>query len=82
MILVTGGLGFIGIHTALALLDLGETCVLTQHRTSTIPSFVETEIGKRIFIERVDITNPSAFMEIGKRFKINGIVHLAMPVRG
>ncbi|MFD0696549.1 NAD-dependent epimerase/dehydratase family protein [Paenibacillus sp. GCM10027628] len=82
MILITGGLGFIGIHTARALLDLGETCVLTQYRTSEIPNFVELEIGKRVFIEQVDITNSSAFLEIGKRHKISGIVHLAMPGSG
>jgi nucleoside-diphosphate-sugar epimerase len=29
MILITGGLGFIGLHMASALLDMGETCVLT-----------------------------------------------------
>lgn len=28
MILITGGLGFIGSHTTRALLDLGESCVL------------------------------------------------------
>jgi UDP-glucose 4-epimerase len=32
MILITGSLGFIGSHTARALLDLGETCVLAQRR--------------------------------------------------
>lgn len=79
MILITGGLGFIGIHTARALLDLGETCVLTQYRTSDIPSFIKRELGKRAFIEQVDITNPSAFLEIGKRRNISGIIHLAMP---
>jgi len=35
MILITGGLGFIGAHTARALLDLGESCLLTQHRART-----------------------------------------------
>ena len=34
MILITGGLGSIGSHTARALLDLGEPVVLTAHRTT------------------------------------------------
>jgi UDP-glucose 4-epimerase len=38
MILVTGGLGSIGSHTARALLDLGESVVLTAHRTPSLRS--------------------------------------------
>ena len=34
MILITGGLGFIGSHTTRALLDLGESCVLVQRRAT------------------------------------------------
>jgi UDP-glucose 4-epimerase len=30
VILVTGGLGFVGLHTTRALLEAGETCVLMQ----------------------------------------------------
>ncbi len=43
MILVTGGLGFIGQHVARALLDSGETCVLTQYRTKRQPSLIKTK---------------------------------------
>jgi nucleoside-diphosphate-sugar epimerase len=32
MILVTGGLGMIGTHTARALVDLGHEVVVTAHR--------------------------------------------------
>ena len=38
MLLVTGGLGFIGSHTVRALLDLGEGCVLVQRRTAGAPA--------------------------------------------
>ena len=36
MILITGGLGFVGSHTARALADLDEPCVLVQRRVSRV----------------------------------------------
>lgn len=69
MILITGGLGFIGSHTARALLDLGEECVLAQRRPSSgFPGAT---------IVRVDIGDREAFLDIGTRYPISGIVHLA-----
>lgn len=43
VILVTGGLGSIGSHTARALLDLGEPVVLTAHRSAWLPDFLAAE---------------------------------------
>ncbi|MDN3360036.1 NAD(P)-dependent oxidoreductase [Actinomadura sp. DC4] len=74
MILITGGLGFIGTHVARALLDLGEPCVVTRHRSARRPAFLDDE---RLFVEPLDITDPSSFGELGKRHPITGIVHLA-----
>ncbi len=76
MILVTGGLGFIGQHVARALLDSGETCVLTQYRTKRQPSLIKNEIGSRVFIEPMDVTNAAEFVGLGKKYNISGIVHL------
>jgi UDP-glucose 4-epimerase len=77
MILITGGLGFIGSHTTRALLDLGESCVLVQRRAAAVPDALAGEMGRRIFVEQADITDRQAFLDIGKRHKITGIVHLA-----
>jgi UDP-glucose 4-epimerase len=77
MILITGGLGFIGTHTTRALLDLGEACVLVQRRTAEVPGAFADEAGKRVFVERADLTDQSALLEIGERHRITGIVHLA-----
>jgi UDP-glucose 4-epimerase len=77
MILVTGGLGFIGPHAARALLDMGESCVLTQWRTSRIPHFIAEEIGKRVVVEQLDLRDQTALHELGTRHEISGIVHLA-----
>jgi UDP-glucose 4-epimerase len=82
MILITGGLGFIGQHTARALLDLGESCVLTRHRSTTEPDLVADELGSRAFVERVDLADPDALHDLGRRHPITGIVHLAMPTPG
>jgi UDP-glucose 4-epimerase len=77
MILITGGLGFIGSHTVRALLDLGQSCILTQHRTARRPEFIARDIGGRALIEQVDVTDRQALLEIGKQHTITGIVHLA-----
>jgi UDP-glucose 4-epimerase len=77
MILITGGLGSIGSHTARALLDLGESVVLTAHRSTQLPDFLAGEPGGRVVVEPLDTTNEAAFLDIGKRHEITGIVHLA-----
>jgi UDP-glucose 4-epimerase len=77
MILVTGGLGSIGSHTARALLDLGEPVVVTAHRATGLPSFLAGEPEGRVVVEPLDTTDEAAFLDIGKRHEISGIVHLA-----
>lgn len=79
MILITGGLGFIGLHTAQAFLDRGEECVLTQYRVARQPEFIREEIGKRAFVEQLDVTDGQRLAEIGDKYPITGIVHLAVP---
>ncbi len=77
MILVTGGLGSIGSHTARALLDLGESVVLTAHRSTRLPEYLADEPDGRVVVEPLDTTDEAAFLDIGKRHEITGIVHLA-----
>jgi UDP-glucose 4-epimerase len=77
MILITGGLGFIGSHVTRALLDLGESCVLVQRRTSGPDGLIAGEEGTRVFIERADVADQGALRDIGDRHKVTGIVHLA-----
>lgn len=79
MILVTGGLGFIGPHTARELLDLGEDVVVTRFRTTRVPDFLSAELGTRLFVERADVADPDALAAIGRRYPIDGVVHLATP---
>ncbi|TCO60998.1 NAD-dependent epimerase/dehydratase family protein [Actinocrispum wychmicini] len=74
MILVTGGLGFIGLHTTRALLDLGESCVLGQRRPDGPPADLA---DRQVVVDRVDINNEAELLAVGDRHKITGIVHLA-----
>jgi nucleoside-diphosphate-sugar epimerase len=73
MILVTGGLGMIGAHTAAALADLGQEVVATSHRRSEIPSF----LAGRVSVEPLDVTDRGAFLALADRYAVSDIVHLA-----
>ena len=73
MILVTGGLGMIGAHTARALLDLGHEVVVTAHRRTEVPSF----LAGRVTVEPLDVTDRDAFLALAGRHDISDIVHLA-----
>jgi nucleoside-diphosphate-sugar epimerase len=73
MILVTGGLGMIGAHTARALLDLGHEVVVTSHRRAEVPSF----LAGRVTVEHLDVTDRDAFLALAGRHDISDIVHLA-----
>ena len=68
MILVVGGLGFIGSHTTRALLDLGHECVVVQRSAGH---------GGSPQVERADVTDLEALRDIGRRHHITGIIHLA-----
>jgi nucleoside-diphosphate-sugar epimerase len=73
MILVTGGLGMIGAHTARALVDLGHQVVVTAHRRTGVPSF----LAGRVTVESLDVTDRDAFLALAGRHDISDIVHLA-----
>ncbi|MFG2053094.1 NAD-dependent epimerase/dehydratase family protein [Micromonospora sp. NPDC048930] len=71
MILVTGGLGFIGSHTARSLLDLGDDVVLGQRRAAGADTPAAAKIA------RIDCTDLDSVLAAGRRHHITGIVHLA-----
>jgi nucleoside-diphosphate-sugar epimerase len=78
VILVTGGLGMIGAHTARALVDLGHEVVVTAHRRSEVPSF----LAGRVTVEALDVTDRDAFLALGGQHEISDIVHLAGSIPG
>ncbi len=82
MILVTGGLGFIGSHTIQSLLATDETIVATKFRTSRIPPFLAADIGKRVIVESLDVASPHAVIEVARKHKVTSILHLVVTPLG
>jgi UDP-glucose 4-epimerase len=74
MIMVTGGLGFIGTHTVQALLDAGEECVLVQRSHAEVPA---GRFEVPVAVEQADAADLDALLAVGPRHRITGIVHLA-----
>jgi len=77
-ILVTGGLGMIGAHTARSLADLGHDVVITAHHRTEVPSF----LAGRVTVEALDVTDRDAFLALAGRHDISDIVHLAGSIPG
>lgn len=82
MILITGGMGFIGLHTARRFLDAGEEVVLTQFRARREPDFLKDELGRRARVESLDVTDGAAVRDVIKRHGVTSILHLAVPGLG
>jgi UDP-glucose 4-epimerase len=77
VILITGGLGFIGSHLVKSVLDAGRSCVIATRGSSPIPESLALGLGERLFIERLDITDAQQWHTLGQRHPVTAIVHLA-----
>ena len=80
MILVTGGAGYIGSHTCIALLEAGyEVLVLDNLCNSKKESLRRVEIitGKKIDFIHADIRDVTALRKIFSHYLIDGVIHFA-----
>jgi len=77
-VLITGGMGFIGLHTVRAFLDAGVDVVATYRETWRPPSFLADEIGKRVLYEQADVGEPGVLLGLARKHGVDGIVHLAI----
>jgi len=79
MILVIGGLnGFVGSNTTEALVFLGKDCVVTRHKDTEVPGFLQKHIdNRRVIVEQADATSIDDLRRIGEKHKIDGIVNVA-----
>ena len=79
-ILVTGGVGYIGSHTCVALLNEGHTVIVADNlcnsKASTINKIKEIT-NKEVTFYKVDVTEERALEPIFSNHTIDGIIHFA-----
>ena len=79
-ILVTGGAGFIGSHTSVALLEAGYSVVIADDFSNSKPQTLEhiKEITGRGFVFcEADVTDRATVTRIFDENKIDGVIHFA-----
>ena len=80
MILIIGGMGFIGLNTALRLIEAGERVVITQHSARRVPDALAPHMeAERAFIERMDATRLYEMMEAARRREVESVITFAAP---
>lgn len=79
-ILVTGGTGFIGSHTCVALLEAGHSVIIADNLSNSkgeVVSYIEQITGKTVLFYEVDVTEAAAVEAIFLKHDIDGVVHFA-----
>ena len=79
-ILLTGGTGFIGSHTCVALLEAGHHAIIVDNLSNSKKSVVariEEIAGKSVEFIEADITDKGAVQSIIRKHKPEGLIHFA-----
>lgn len=79
MILVIGGMGFIGLHTTLRLVEAGHSVVITHYSTRRVPEALEPHLDKDVSVERLDVTDAYNLFDVLQRRGIDSIINLMAP---
>jgi len=80
MILVTGGAGYIGSHTAVMLLEKGYDIVVVDNFSNSHPSVVDSIrkiTGKDFAFREMDLNDPDATARIFEEFRPKAVIHFA-----
>ena len=79
-ILVTGGAGYIGSHTCVALLEAGHSVIiadnLSNSKSETVMKIMDIADKEVIFYE-IDVTDADSINIIFRNYKIDGVIHFA-----
>lgn len=79
-ILVTGGAGYIGSHTVIALVEAGNDVVIVDNLANSSPEAIkrlEKILGKELPFYQADLRNEQTMHEIFTDHEIDGVVHFA-----
>lgn len=79
-ILLTGGAGFIGSHTYLALLDAGFTVVIVDdfsNAEATVPDRLALIAGRPVDLIKADVSDPNALDAVFSAHKFDAVIHFA-----
>ena len=78
MIMITGGLGFLGANLAKLLCDAGERVLLTSNRNLEVPPLLAPFAGKTLQITPLDITSLENVSKAIQDFGVKSVVHAAI----
>lgn len=78
MILITGGLGFLGCNLAKLLCDCGERVLLTSNRNTSVPPLIAPFLGRCLSVTPLDITSLDSVSRVIQEFRVSSIVHAAV----
>ncbi len=79
-ILLTGGAGYIGSHTAVVLSEAGHEVVLLDNFCNSNPSVLERLqkiLGKTLPCIDADVRNTDVVEKVLRQYKIDGVIHFA-----
>jgi len=79
-ILVTGGAGYIGSHTCVALQEAGYSVIVAddlRNSRAEVLERVEEITGEAVRFYRIDITDGAALDRVFKEHRIDGVIHFA-----
>ena len=80
MVLLTGGLGYIGSHTAVELIEAGYEVVIIDNLSNSkenVKEKIEKITGKKVVFYKGDVRDYSLLTQIVKENKIDAIMHFA-----
>lgn len=79
-ILVTGGAGYIGSHTCIALLETGHSVIiadnLSNSKSETVMKIMDIA-DKEVTFYEIDVTDAEAVDIIFRNYKFDGVIHFA-----